>query len=233
MKSVSQKETDEALEIITRGRPRTNLLRGIEQRTLAILVKRIPRWIVPDMLTFIGFLGSVTILLSFILGAYIHRSFLLLGAAGFAINWFGDSLDGRTAIYRNQARKWYGFSIDLTMDWISTIMIGWGYIIYAEGFSEIFGFGLVVLYGWSIITTLVRYIITEEYAIDSGLLGPTEVRIILSAVMVGEVFWLDSIKYSAGIACIILFFVNISDTRKLVRLASKKDKAIKEARMKK
>jgi hypothetical protein len=223
MKSILNQEEAEILKIISKDRVRTNLLRKFEQKTLVFLVQRIPSWIKPDMLTFIGFLGSLVVLLGFILATYINKNYLLLGILGFAVNWFGDSLDGRIAIYRNQSRKMYGFSIDLTIDWITTILIGWGYVIYAEGHWEMLGFGFVVMYGWAIITTLIRYKITEKYTIDSGLFGPTEVRIIVSAVLIAEVLIKDSILYFSAVACIILLLVNIFDTLKLLRVASDRD----------
>ena len=233
MNSPLSGDTEEILKIISNDRIRTNLLRKVEQRALAFLVQRVPSWIYPDMLTLIGFIGSLIILIGFILATYFNRNFLLLGILGFATNWFGDSLDGRVAVYRNKSRKRYGFSLDVTMDWITTILIGWGYMIYAEGNWEMFGFGFVVMYGWAIITTLIRYKITGKYTIDSGLLGPTEVRIIVSAILVLEVLVEGSVLYFSALACAILFLVNVVDTLNLLRLTYKMDMAEKEENMKK
>lgn len=223
MKTNTSLMAQEILKIISKDRIRTNLLRNSEQRALSYLVQRIPSWVFPDLLTFIGFLGSLTVLLSFILATYINRYFLLLSLAGFFINWFGDSLDGRLAIYRNKARKWYGFSLDLSVDWITTIVIGLGFVFYTEGVGELLGYGFVVLYGWAIITTLLRYKITGDYTIDSGLLGPTEVRIIISAILVTEVILKGSIVWVSGLACIILLIVDIHDLLKLLKVAADKD----------
>ena len=232
MKSFLSQETLEILKKISKDRSRTNLLKTVEQDTLVFLVQRIPSWIKSDMLTFIGFMGSLTVLLSFILATYVHKNYLLLGIAGFGINWFGDSLDGRLAYFRNQPRKWYGFSLDLTVDWITTIIIGCGYMIYTDGNWKILGFGFVVTYGWAIITTLLKYKVTDKYTIDSGLFGPTEVRIIVSAILVAEVLFKNSIIYSAVIACAILFLVNIFNTVRLLRLANDLDKANGEKKIK-
>ncbi len=223
MKPNSSLVTQEILKILSKDRIRTNLLRKSEQRALSYLVQRIPSWVFPDLLTFIGFLGSLTVLLSFILATYLNRYFLLLSLAGFFINWFGDSLDGRLAIYRNKSRKWYGFSLDLSVDWITTIVIGLGFVFYTEGVGELLGYGFVVLYGWAMITTLLRYKITGEYTIDSGLLGPTEVRIIISAILVAEVIIKGSIVWVSGLACIILLIVDIHDLLKLLKVAAEKD----------
>ena len=224
VKSVFLQQKAKEIQIaISKDRVRTNLLKNFEQKSLVYLVQKVPSWISSDMLTLIGFCGSLMILLSFILATYISKYYLLLAILGFIINWFGDSLDGRIAYYRNKSRKWYGFSIDLTVDWISTILMGWGYVIYTEGMWEMMGFGFVILYGWAIMTTLIRYKVTSKYTIDSGLLGPTEVRVIISAVLVAEVLFNGAILYGAVGACLILLIININDTLKLLRLASEKD----------
>ena len=231
MKSFLSQEALEILKTITKDRSRTNLLKRYEQEALVFLVQRIPSWIKSDMLTLIGFMGSLTVLLSFILATYINKDYLLLGIPGFGINWFGDSLDGRLAYFRNQPRRWYGFSLDLTVDWLTTIIIGCGYMIYTDGNWKILGFGFVVLYGWAIITTLLRYKATGKYTIDSGLVGPTEVRIIVSAILVAEVLLNGSIIYSAIFVCAILFIVNIFSTIKLLRLANNLDIEEKENKL--
>lgn len=228
MKHSLSREDKEALSTISKGRHRTNILKKPEQAALAYLVRHIPSCISSDMLTFIGFIGSLITLLSFILAAYVNRYLLLLGILGFAINWFGDSLDGRVAYYRNKPRKWYGFSLDITIDWITTILIGCGYIIYSKGFAEWFGFGFVVMYGWAMITTLLRYKITDKYSIDTGLLGPTEVRVVISLILIAEVFFSGSLIYTAALACIALFMVNIIDTLGLLKMADNRDISEKE-----
>lgn len=228
MKSVLSQEVKEILATIFKDRIRTNLLRNLEQKTLISLVQIVPSWIKPDMLTFIGFLGSLTILSSFILATYVNRNYLLLGVLGFAINWFGDSLDGRLAYFRKNPKKWYGFSLDLLSDWLSVILIGLGYMIYSEEKWDLAGFGFVVLYGWAMIIAVIRYLVTGKYTIDAGLFGPTEIRIIISAVMVLEIFFIGIIQYFAVIISLILLIVNISDTVKLLRLSYERDLAEKE-----
>jgi phosphatidylglycerophosphate synthase len=223
-KSNPSQKFNEVIESISQDRTRTNLLRKHEQRALAFLVQRIPSWISSDMLTAIGFSGSVIVFASFILAAYLNRNYLLLGVLGFAISWFGDSLDGRVAYFRNKPRKLYGFALDITMDWISIILIGYGYIVYVEGIWELVGYGFVVMYGWEIIIALMRYRITGKYSIDSGIFGPTEARIIISAIMITEVLFPGSLIYSTVLIWAVLFFSNIADTHKLLKVADGLDK---------
>ncbi|MDX9749123.1 MAG: CDP-alcohol phosphatidyltransferase [Paludibacter sp.] len=228
MSTHHHKSLIQTLKVISSDRDRTNLLRKYEQNLIAYLVQRIPSWISSDMLTFIGFSGSIIIFVGFVLATYIHSSFLLLGVVGFMISWFGDSLDGRVAYYRKKPRKWYGFALDITADWLGIILMGLGFVIYATGFWEFFGFGFVVLYGWEMITTLVRYKITGKYSIDSGLLGPTEVRIVLSLIFILEVVVHNSILYMGVIATAGLFIANLVDSIKLLKLADECDIREKE-----
>lgn len=231
MKPDKKQSISELSKTISKERGRTNLFKEIEQRTIAFLVQRIPSWINSDMLTAIGFLGSIIILLSFVLAARVNETYLLIGVLGFMVSWFGDSLDGRLAYYRKIPRKWYGFTLDLTVDWLGIILMGLGFMIYANEAWKIVGFGFVVLYGWEIITALIRYKVTDKYAIDSGKLGPTEARIIISLILIFEVIFKGSILYSSVIACVVLFIVNIIDTMKILKLADARDTEEKETKI--
>ncbi|MBL1410564.1 CDP-alcohol phosphatidyltransferase family protein [Sphingobacterium faecale] len=213
-------------------RKRTNILSNPEQRFISYLVPRIPDWITSDGLTAIGFLGSLIILGSFLLAEYVDRDLLLLAIPGFFIQWFGDSLDGRIAYYRNKSRKWYGFALDIVMDWVSTVFIGLGYVLYTVGDFKYLGFTLVALYGWAMIISQLRYRITDKYTIDAGLLGPTEIRVIICLVLLFEVIFKGSIDYSVLGICVILFFINVGDTLKLLAVGDAKDKEEKLAKQK-
>ena len=88
---------------------------------------------------------------------------------------------------------------------------------------ELLGYGFIVMYGWEIIIALMRYRLTGKYSIDSGILGPTEVRIVISLILLSEVLFKDSIIYLSVVAVVIMFFVNIIDTVKLLKVADKMD----------
>src|SRR5690554_1669969 len=213
-----------SLKLITEDRQRTNILRSGEQKSIAYLVQKVPSWISSDGLTAIGFFGNLMVAVSFVLGAYLSHYWLLLSIPGFMINWFGDSLDGRLAYYRNTPRKWYGFSLDVTVDWVGTLLIGTGFTIYAPGIWKYAGFFFVVLYGWEMITAQLRYKVGGQYSIDSGIFGPTEVRLLIGAIILFEVFILGSIRYLATAACVFLLISNIVEARKLLILADERDK---------
>ena len=224
----SKNKNADALAKISTDRSRTNLLKKSEQKLIAWLVQRIPAGISSNMLTAIGFIGSLMTTACFPLAKYFNKYWLLVGIFGFIVNWFGDSLDGRLAYYRNKPRKWYGFSLDFTVDWISNIAIGLGYIVYVGSTWGVLGYGFVTLYGWAMMMALLRYKITGKYTIDSGLLSPTEVRIILSFMLVLEVLFSGAIVYFGITICIILLIVNIIDFNKLLKAANLQDKEEKE-----
>ncbi len=219
---------NEILEIISRDRTRTNLLRKQEQRAIAWLVQRIPERITSNMLSGFGLFGSFVVFAGFMLAAYFDRTFLLLGVLGFLISWFGDSLDGRLAYFRDKPRKNYGFVLDITLDWIGIILIGCGFIVYSESFWELLGYGFVVMYGWEMIIVLMRYKITNQYSIDSGKFSPTEARILISLILILEVLLPGSINWSALIAVLTLFSINVADTSRLLRTADAADKKEKK-----
>ena len=208
---------------IFQDRERTNILRSTERVAVYFLVKRIPAFITPNILTGIGMVGSLLVLASFILAKYLNVHYLLLGIFGIAINWFGDSLDGRLAYYRNIPRKWYGFSLDIIMDWISVVLIGLGYIIYAKEFYELLAFTFVALYGWAMIISLLRYKITDKYIIDSGAVGPAELKVIMAFILLLEVVIPGSIEFCIIAICIILFIINLIDTNRLLDLGDLRD----------
>jgi len=214
---------DHALPIISQDRIRTNLLKKQEQKAIAFLVQYIPYWMSSNMLTAIGFLGNVIVFLSFILAKLLDTRFLLIGVAGFFISWFGDSLDGRVAYYRKKPRKWYGFMLDLVVDWLGIVLIGLGFAIYANSFQKILGYAFVVLYGLEIMIALLRYKISGSYSIDAGKLSPTETRILISLFLVVEVIFQGSIMYLAAIADIILAISNFSEFKKLAKIANERD----------
>ena len=205
-------------------RERTNILRKGEQALILFLLHRVPKWITPNMMTGIGMIGSLIVFLSFILASFYAKSYLLVGILGFMINWLGDSLDGRLAYFRKIPRKWYGFALDIVMDWLSIILIGLGYYYYADGGTQIFAFLFVVLYGWSMIISQLRYKITGFYQIDSGYLGPTELRVIISFILIAETLFTGAITYFAIAMVSLLLVINIIDTFKLLKAGDAKDK---------
>lgn len=233
MMNDSKTQEQERLKKLFTDRKRTNILGGIEQPALRFLVARMPKFVTPNLLTAFGLSGSILVFLGFILAKNFEPYYLLLCILGLIINWVGDSLDGRIAYFRNIPRKWYGFSLDIIMDWIGTIFIGLGYYFYAPEAYRIIAFLFVVLYGWAMIISQLRYKITGVYSIDAGLVGPTEIRMVLSAIILAEFFFFNTLQYYAGAICIVLFIINIIDTRKLLQFGDIRDEEEKREKLEK
>lgn len=219
---LSEKTTEK--EQIFSDRKRTNILKTGEQQLIIFLLQKIPKSCTPNMMTAVGFFGSFIVFIAFILAITVNKYLLLIGIAGLTINWFGDSLDGRLAYYRKTPRKWYGFALDIVMDWISIALTGIGYFFYAADESKIFALLFVVLYGWSMLISLLRYKIAGIYRIDSGLLGPTELRVLIALILISEVMITGSITYLAALITITLFIINLVDTKKLLVLGNEHDR---------
>jgi len=190
-----------------------------------------PRWVFPDLLTAVGLLGSLIIFASLILGMN-NRHYLVIGVFGFAVQWFGDSLDGRLAYYRNTPRKWYGWSLDINADWISACIIGLGFYFYFPDY-KIISFVFVVAYGGSMIVSLMRYKITNVYTIDAGIVGPTELRIIVSLFLLLEIFFAGALQLFGLVGSIFLIIINLVDSIKVMKMGDKRDAEDKIAKAQK
>ncbi len=178
---------------ITQGRQRTNILKHVEKKTIEDLCSVMPQWMSSDMLTLIGFLGSILIAVGLYFAKY-DKIYLAVSIIAFAIQWFGDSLDGRLAYYRDKPRKWYGWALDITVDWLSIGIIGFGFYYYFESYKYI-AFLFIFAYGWSMINALLRYKITDAYSIDTNLMGPTELRIIICIFIIIDYFVPNTLMY--------------------------------------
>lgn len=219
--SIICKRTEQ--EKILSDRKRTNILKVAEQRLIHHLLKRLPKYVTPDILTGIGLLGALIVCTAFLLDVTVNQYMLLLGIFGLAVNWFGDSLDGRLAYYRQTPRKWYGFALDIIMDWISLVLTGIGYFFYASADLKIIALLFIVLYGWSMLIALLRYKIVDVYRIDSGVFGPTELRIVIAIILIVEVIFVGSIAYLASLTVLVLSIINLIETRKVLHLGNVRD----------
>lgn len=153
------------------------LLGPLERPLLHWLAGKLPSWVGPDTLTLIGLLGSVAIFAGY---ALTHRdpAFLWLASAGYAINWFGDSLDGTVARFRHIERPTYGFVVDHIVDAVTTalIFLGFGVSPYVR-----FDIACLALIAYQLLTiqTGLRLAACGEFRISYGKIGPTELRVLV------------------------------------------------------
>lgn len=212
-----------ASERIRGSRKRLNILKESEFQTIEYLCERMPQWVSPDMLTAVGILGSMVIAIGLVLSQIYSAYFISLSIFGFALNWFGDSLDGRIAYYRNTPRKWYGWALDINADWISIGIIGMGFYFYFPIYKAL-AFIFVLAYGGSMILSLLGYKLNDKYIIDKGQLGPTELRIIVCLVLIVEMFLPGALIVFAGVASVALIMLNIKETKEILKSGDLRDK---------
>ncbi len=147
-----------------------------EEKAKEIICPRIPEWIGPDHLTFIGIIGIVIVSIGFVLG-YLNRYYLGLVPLGLIINWFGDSFDGSIARYRKRTRPNYGYYIDKIVDAVVMIMFGLG--LGLSGFVKIeIAILLTVIYLAMMINVDLLVYVKGEAKNSFGWFGPTEFRIV-------------------------------------------------------
>ena len=153
------------------------LLAPLERPALKWLAAHMPTWINPDILTGIGILGAVLIFFGYWLSNEIS-GFLWLANLGFIINWFGDSLDGTLARYRQCERPKYGFFVDHTADAFCQVLI-----VVGLGLSPYVTFSIACLasIGYLLMSVLVyiRTYVNGIFQLSYGKFGPSEVRAIL------------------------------------------------------
>ncbi len=152
------------------------LLGFLERPALKWLAAHLPEWITPDILTWTGIGASVLIFVSYIL-TNVNPNFLWLASLGFIINWFGDSLDGTVARYRQIERPRYGYLIDHWVDAVSAVLIfvGLGISPYVNIVVALFG---VIAY---LLVSIMVYLITHVtgvFTMTSAKIGPTEIRVL-------------------------------------------------------
>jgi len=147
----------------------------LERPAIAWLVRRLPLWVSPDMLTGVGLFGAAMVFAGYALSGH-SREFLWLASAGFAVSWFGDSLDGSLARYRRIERPLYGFFLDHATDAIAEalVFIGLGISPFISLVPALF---CLVAYLMLSVLVLVATCSRGEFRISYGGFGPTELRV--------------------------------------------------------
>ncbi len=204
-----------------------NVLAGAERRLLTWLCGRMPRWVTPDLLTASGLVGALAIFVGYA-GSNTSPAWLLLAVGGFALHWFGDSMDGSLARYRQIERPAFGYFIDHSCDGAATLLI-----LAGLGLSPFvrLDVALIALVGYLLLSVhaFLAARVIGELKLSYLAAGPTELRLVLIALTVAmmyfgatPVIWsvsaFDLIVGSVAAVLISLFVVQTARTGR--RLAS-------------
>jgi archaetidylinositol phosphate synthase len=151
---------------------------GPEKKALQWLAARIPESINSDHLTALGFASMFLAGCSYATARWSPWG--LIAAIFFlAINWFGDSLDGTLARFRNRQRPRYGFYVDHVIDSSGALFLMAG--LGASGYVDwrIAAAMLVAFLLLSIETYLATYTL-GVFRLSFARFGPTELRLLLA-----------------------------------------------------
>ena len=194
----------------------SSVLSPAEKRTLQFLAARMPTRINPDHLTVLGAIAMVGAGVSY-WAASVTPLGLFAAVLCLAINWFGDSLDGTLARFRNHQRPRYGYYVDHVLDSFGALFLLAG--LSLSGYmSPMVAFGLLIVYLMMSVEIYLAAPVIGEFKITYLQLGPTELRILLAigtlwllvkphVTIAGHVFRLFDVGGVVAIAGIMLILV--------------------------
>jgi len=163
-------------------REQTSVLAPLERTALQGLVRRMPARVNSDHLSLLGlismFLAGVGYALSGLNPLMLHVVNLFI-----FLNWFGDSLDGTLARYRDRQRPRYGFYVDHIIDTFGTMFLILGLALSGFMTERVAAALLIVFFMLAINSYLAAYSL-RIFKISQWKMGPTEMRLLL---MVGNI----------------------------------------------
>jgi archaetidylinositol phosphate synthase len=146
-----------------------------ERPLVGWIAAKLPAAVTPDHLTLTGFVGALLCGISYGI-SWLSPAFLWLASAGLIIHWFGDSLDGTLARYRNIERPRYGFFVDSTIDLLSQLCIFFGFGASPYVHFDIACLGLIA-YLMATCFIFIRTIYSQVLQIGYFGIGTTELRL--------------------------------------------------------
>ena len=152
---------------------------SLEKRALWWLAARMPASVSSDHLTALGFAAMLAAGAAYALSG--ARPWLLLVVnALLVVNWFGDSLDGTLARYRDRGRPRYGFYVDHMVDTFGALFLLGGMALSGYMSAGVAAGVLVAYLMVGIHVYLATYTL-GVFKIAYGGLGGTELRLLLAA----------------------------------------------------
>lgn len=227
--------SDKPIILTPIDRIQQNVLARSERRLLNWICGRLPQWVTPDMLTYLGIAGAVLIFLGYVL-SNLAEEWLWLAIAGYGVQWFGDSTDGSLARFRKIERPRYGYFLDHSCDGLATTMlvVGIGLSPYVN--LEI---ALVALAGYLLLSihAFLSVRVLGELKLSYLNAGPTELRFLLiglTLAMMGFGYspgWFGNVSgfdIFVGVIGTILILLFIIQTAVIARRLAKEEPARNE-----
>ncbi|HXF40293.1 MAG TPA: CDP-alcohol phosphatidyltransferase family protein [Blastocatellia bacterium] len=159
-------------------REQTSLLAPLERISLQWLARHMPAWVKSDHLTLLGLTSMFVAGVCYSVAQWWPAAFLIVNVC-LALNWFGDSLDGTLARYRNKQRPRYGFYVDHIIDAFGILFVLCGLALSGYMSWTIALATLVVYFMLSIDVYLATYTI-GTFKLSFYKFSPTELRILLA-----------------------------------------------------
>ena len=211
------------------ARIQQNWLAAGERRILNWLCAHMPSAVTPDILTLTGMIGAVMVFVGYVASNW-GLGWLALTLAGYAVQWFGDSLDGSLARWRRIERPSYGYFIDHSCDGLANFLIVAGIGLSPFVTMDV---AMIALTGYLLMSihAFLSARVVGELRLSYLAAGPTELRLMLIGMTVmmwvlgpdrglfGLISGFDLFVGGIGVILIVLFLVQtIATGRKLAAL---------------
>lgn len=236
MRQPETRQQAKSTSAVTQPLPNTNFheakriqqsfLANFEKRTLIWLAARMPDFVNSDHLTLLGLFSMAGAGAAYWWAA-TNRAGLLLVILCLALNWFGDSLDGTLARFRDHSRPRYGFYVDHIVDAFSALFLLGG-LALSSYMAPLVALGLLIAYLMLSVEIYLASYTLGDFKIPYFKMGPTELRILLSignlavlwkstVFLFGRAHRLFDVAGAMGISGMLLIMV-ISVFRNTMRL---------------
>jgi archaetidylinositol phosphate synthase len=166
------------------AREQTSILAPLERAALRGFARRMPSWVNSDHLSVLGLLGMIGAGACYAASKHHPALMLHIVNAFVFLNWFGDSLDGTLARYRDRLRPRYGFYVDHIIDTFGALFLLFG-IALSGYMSERVAAAVLIVYLMLAINSYLAAYSIGVFKLSQWKLGPTELRLIM---MLGNVF---------------------------------------------
>ena len=135
---------------------------------------------------------------------------------GFFVIWLSFYIDGKLIENKEGSESSsQNILLDAVINWISTLLISIGFVVYVGSPFFLFGVLLVILYSWRMVISLLHKVLNINDTIDSESLNSSQLKLLIILMIITEVFIPWSILYSAVFIIAFLMVTNIIKVKNL------------------